>query len=141
MRANSNNDLRNLLEVTKTDIRTEYPLWWSEYNSARDPLKTAKIIEGFREVVDSETFAYRPDVVQLEEYLEMRDLIAEELNRRWKESGDVDNSSLKSRSNQDLEDLWDAVRTGLRVNPQFSKVFDRYLESDNIERNSWVVKT
>ena len=141
LRANSNNDLRNLLEVSKTDIRAEHPLWWSEYNSARDPLKTAKVIDGFREVVDSEAFAYRPDVVQLEEYLETRDLIAEELNRRWKESGDVDNSSLKSRSNQDLEDLWDAVRTGLRVNPQFSKVFDRYLESDNIERNSWVVKT
>jgi len=141
LRANSNNDLRNLLEAAKAEIRVEHPLWWQAYNAARDPLESAKIVQGFREVVESEDFAYRPEMPQIEEYLDARQMIEEELDRRWKASGDADNASLKNRNNQDLEDLWDAIRTDLRTNPQFSAIFDRYFDSDNIERNTWAVNS
>ena len=141
LRANSNNDLRNLLEAAKAEIRVEYPLWWQAYNAARDPLESAKIVQGFREAVESEDFAYRPEMPQIEEYLDARQMIEEELDRRWKATGDADNASLKSRNNQDLEDLWDAIRTDLRTNPQFSAIFDRYFDSDNIERNTWAVNS
>ena len=141
LRANSNNDLRNILEAAKSEIRVEHPLWWQAYNAARDPLEMAKTVQGFREVIVSEDFAYRPEMPQLEEYLEAREAIEQELDRRWKASGDVDNASLKNRNNQDLEDLWDAIRVSLRNNPQFSAIFDRYFESDNIERNTWMVNS
>jgi len=141
LRANSNNDLRNLLEAAKAEIRVEHPLWWQAYNAARDPLESAKIVQGFREAVESEDFAYRPEMPQIEEYLDARQMIEEELDRRWKATGDADNASLKSRNNQDLEDLWDAIRTDLRTNPQFSAIFDRYFDSDNIERNTWAVNS
>ena len=81
------------------------------------------------------------EMPQLEEYLDARQMIEEELDRRWKATGDADNASLKSRNNQDLEDLWDAIRTDLRTNPQFSAIFDRYFDSDNIERNTWAVNS
>jgi hypothetical protein len=141
LRANSNNDLRNILEAAKSEIRVEHPLWWQAYNAARDPLEMAKTVQGFREVIASEDFAYRPEMPQLEEYFEARETIEQELDRRWKASGDADNASLKNRNNQDLEDLWDAIRTDLRNNPQFSPIFDRYFESDNIERNTWMVNS
>tara|TARA_R110000787_G_scaffold54242_1_gene126318 strand:- start:4513 stop:9945 length:5433 start_codon:yes stop_codon:yes gene_type:complete len=137
LRAKSNMDLRTILENAKTDLRSKYPLWWEEYKAPQDPLELTKIIKGFKKVLDDDTFDYRPELVQLNEYMEVRDAIQQELANRAEQSGDLDMRSIKNRNNQDLEDLWENARVSIRNVPQFTTIFDRYLENDTIEYDSW----
>ena len=138
LRANSNNDLQLILSKAKIQIASEHPFWWEEYNKGRDNLYMKKVIEGFRNVVDSGELDYRPEVPLLEIYLNRRKIVEDELRRRGDSSNEPDKYSIGHRENQDLENLWGAIQTDLRQNTDFDEIFIKYLENDNVDRKTWL---
>ena len=136
--AKTNNDLQMLMDRVKLTIAAENPGWWEAYNESYDQLKQAKVMNGFRALIKSEDFQYRPEIPLLDEYFEVRELIEKELERRGNASGEADAYSLGYRTNADLKQLWDAVRVGLRNNNDFIEIFDRYFENDTIDKKTWV---
>ena len=97
-----------------------------------------KVIEGFRNVVNSGELDYRPEVPLLEIYLNRRKTIEDELRRRGNSSNEPDMYSIGHRDNQDVEDLWGAIQTDLRQNTDFEEIFTKYLENDNVDRKTWL---
>ena len=136
--AKANNDLQMIMDRVKLTIAAENPGWWEAYNESYDQLKQAKVMDGFRALIKSDNFQYRPEIPILDEYFNARELIEKELERRGNESGEADAYSLGYRDNADLKQLWDAIRVSLRNNNDFAEVFDRYFENDNIDKKTWV---
>ena len=135
--AKTNNDLQMVMDRGKLMIAQENAGWWQAYNESYDQLRQAKVVNGFRALVKSDDFQYRPEIPLLDEYLEARELIEKELERRGNASGEADAYSLGYRSNADLKQLCDAIRVKLRNNNDFIEVFDRYFENDDIDRKTW----
>tara|TARA_R100001594_G_C4054357_1_gene265609 strand:+ start:7247 stop:12760 length:5514 start_codon:yes stop_codon:yes gene_type:complete len=136
--AKANNDLQMLMDRVKLKVAQDNPGWWEAYNETYDQLHQAKVMDGFRALIKSEDFQYRPEIPLLDEYFEARELIEKELERRGNASGEADAYSLGYRTNADLEQLWDAVRVKLRNNNDFIEIFDRYFENDTIDKKTWV---
>ena len=136
--AKANNDLQMLMDRVKLKIAEENPGWWEAYNESYDQLRQAKIMDGFRALIKSEDFQYRPEIPLLDEYFESREVIEKELERRGNASGEADAYSLGYRNNADLKQLWDAIRVKLRNNNDFAEIFDRYFENDTIDKKTWV---
>ena len=136
--AKANNDLQMLMDRVKLKVAQDNPGWWEAYNETYDQLHQAKVMDGFRALIKSEDFQYRPEIPLLDEYFEAREVIEKELERRGNASGEADAYSLGYRTNADLEQLWDAVRVKLRNNNDFIEIFDRYFENDTIDKKTWV---
>ena len=136
--AKTNNDLQMLLDRVKLQVAQDNPGWWEAYNESYDQLRQAKVMDGFRALIKSEDFQYRPEIPLLDEYFEAREAIEKELERRGNASGEADAYSLGYRTNADLKQLWDAVRVKLRNNNDFIEIFDRYFENDTIDKKTWV---
>jgi hypothetical protein len=135
--AKANNDLQMIMDQAKLVIAQDNPGWWEAYNESYDQLRQAKVMDGFRALIKSEDFQYRPEIPLLDEYFEARGLIEKELERRGNESGEADAYSLGYRTNADLKQLWDAIRVTLRNNNDFVEIFDRYFENDDIDKKTW----
>ena len=135
--AKANNDLQMIMDQAKLVIAQDNPGWWEAYNESYDQLRQAKVMDGFRALIKSEDFQYRPEIPLLDEYFKARGLIEKELERRGNESGEADAYSLGYRTNADLKQLWDAIRVTLRNNNDFVEIFDRYFENDDIDKKTW----
>ena len=127
-----------VLDRVKVQLASEYPAWWDTYNESYDQLKQARVMDGFRALIKSDDFAYRPEIPILYEYFEARESIEKELERRGNSIGETDAYSLRYRGNADLKQLWDAIRVTLRNRPDFAATFDRYFENDEIDKKTWV---
>ena len=136
--AKTNNDLQMVMDRVKLTIAAENPGWWEAYNESYDQLKQAKVMNGFRALIKSDNFQYRPEIPILDDYFDAREIIEKELERRGNASGEADAYSLGYRDNADLKQLWDAIRVSLRNNNDFAEVFDRYFENDDIDKKTWV---
>jgi hypothetical protein len=136
--AKTNNDLQMLMDRVKLTIAENEPGWWAAYNESYDQLRQAKVMDGFRALIKSEDFQYRPEIPLLDEYFESREVIEKELERRGNAMGETDAYSLGYRNNADLKQLWDAIRVRLRNNNDFAEIFDRYFENDTIDKKTWV---
>ena len=136
--AKANNDLQMVLDRVKVQLASEYPAWWDTYNESYDQLKQARVMDGFRALIKSDDFEYRPEIPILYEYFEARESIEKELERRGNSIGETDAYSLRYRGNADLKQLWDAIRVTLRNRPDFAATFDRYFENDEIDKKTWV---
>jgi len=139
--AKANNDLQMLMDRVKLTIAENNPGWWAAYNESYDQLRQAKVMDGFRALIKSEDFQYRPEIPLLDEYFEAREAIEKELERRGNASGEADAYSLGYRTNADLKQLWDAIRVRLRNNNDFAEIFDRYFENDTIDKKTWVSRS
>ena len=92
--AKTNNDLQMLLDRVKLQVAQDNPGWWEAYNESYDQLRQAKVMDGFRALIKSEDFQYRPEIPLLDEYFEAREAIEKELERRGNASGEADAYSL-----------------------------------------------
>lgn len=121
--------LRNAKQVVTNELAKEYPAWFEDFNS-RNELKWDQRIDAFREISKDPNLILRPDVDGLVEYLDIRDQVLGELNRR-KQIGGA--STLDAMENQDLAGLWDsAVQQILDQNIAFVPLYYRYLEGDPV---------
>lgn len=121
--------LRRAKKFATEQLALQYPSWWEDFNT-RDDLKWDDRINAFREISNNPALINRPDVDGLTEYLEVRSLVLQELNRRKTLGG---SSTLDAVANQDLAGLWDqAVQQILDQNIAFVPLYYRYLEGDPV---------
>ncbi len=122
-------DLADAKEAVTQFIRAKYPSWWEDFNT-RDDLKWGKRIEAFRAITKDTASQSRSDINTLATYLEGREIILQELNRRKMSGG---SSTLDASANQDLAFLWDSTVTKLlEDNIAFGPLYYRYLEGDPV---------
>jgi len=121
-------DLTALKRSFTDNLAIKYPSWWEDFNT-QDKLKWDKRIQAFKAI--SSDIEDRPDLAGLSQYLELRSLIAQELNRR-KVAGGA--STLTATANQDLAFLWESlVFKIIEDNVAFGPVYYRYLEGDPVK--------
>jgi hypothetical protein len=83
-----------------------------------------------REIAKADALISRPDIDGVVEYLEVRELILQELNRRKLLGG---SSTLDAMANQDLSMVWEAaVGRIVDQNIAFGPLYYRYLEGDPV---------
>ena len=115
-------------------------MWLEEYNSVSSMGQTARVINEFRDFVESdlETHQGRPELPHIIMYLYERDAIALEMLSRSQHSGDSDMQTLSHSQNEDLKERWEALRLTFGLIPDFQEVFLRYFDNDDvITRDSW----
>lgn len=114
-------------------IASKYPSWWDDFNT-RDGLKWTERIGAMRDLTRDEILIQRPDIQGLAVYLEARQAILAELNRRKTLGGA---STLGAASNQDLQFAWETmVAQIVDNNIAFGPLYYRYLEGDPLELRS-----
>lgn len=113
-------------------LRQKYPAWWEDFNT-QDRLKWDRRIDAFKDLTNDRVMQTRPDIQGLEAYLEARQAILQELNRRKTLGGA---STLDATANQDLATLWETtVFQILEENVAFGPLYYRYLEGDPVRLN------
>ena len=74
----------------------------------------------------------------IREYMDMRDMVATELERRQSSTGVSDRGLLSHKSNDDLKELWIRFRLKIASEPDFADIYARYFDKDDsIGRSSW----
>jgi hypothetical protein len=77
-------------------------------------------------------------MIHIKKYINTRDSISQELERRERESGIPELGLLSAEENNDLKELWLRFRLGIAQEPDFADLFVRYLDQDDsITRVSW----
>lgn len=113
-------------------LRRKYPSWYDDFNT-QDRLKWDRRLDAFKDLTNDRVLQTRPDIQGLEVYLEARQAILQELNRRKTLGGA---STLDATSNQDLATLWETtVFQILEDNVAFGPLYYRYLEGDPVRLN------
>jgi len=112
------------------------PQWKEEFDQFKSADEKAVVFHAFRAAVEAELFDERPEMVQVKRYIEMRDMIATELERRGGRNKDFELLSVPQ--NNDLKELWLRFRLEIRQVDDFIGIYTRYFEHDNsISRASW----
>lgn len=136
--ANSNTDLKELKNKIVEKIAIANPAWKEEFDSVKSQAEKSAVVHSFRAVARSDLFNDRPEIDDIREYIETRDVIAEELERRATVSGNEDYALLSNDTNADLKQIWLKSRLRLEAKPDFALLFARYFDDDtSISRMSW----
>lgn len=129
LRVRGAEDLADAKRAVTQFIAQKYPQWWEDFNT-RDDLKWNKRLEAFNDISKDTAIGNRADIAGLQVYLEARQIILQELNRRKMLGGA---STLEAVSNQDLANAWEALVTQiLDENIAFGPLYYRYLEGDPV---------
>ena len=133
LRVSGASDLNELKKVFTEDLAREHPAWETSF-AQRNDLKWRDRIKAFRELSKEAVLQDRPDWDGIRDYLQVRQLVLDELNRRKQIGG---SATLDATSNHDLAIVWDGlVAEILRDNLAFGPVYWRYLENDPLELRS-----
>jgi hypothetical protein len=133
LNAASNADVKQWYSFKMEQLQAAHPGWWQAFN-VTDKLKDQKKFDALRAVVQDETLAQRPDIQQLKNYLDERQIAIDELSAR-KAAGGSD--SLTSQANSDVYEWWEWTRLQYRNEDDFIDIFDRYLSRDNVDVLTW----
>ena len=138
MNANTNADLREMKRKIIERVALSSPQWKQEFDDFKSDEERAVVIHSFREAATSPLFEDRVEIEEIREYLQTRDMIATELQRRQMSTGNADRGLLSHKSNGDLKEMWIRFRLTMATKPDFSAIFSRYFEKDDsISRVSW----
>ena len=138
LNAKTNEDLAEIKRKIIEGIAAVNPQWKEEYDSFQSDSEKAEVIHSFRSASTSPLFERRPDIRLIRDYVNQRDLISRELERREEESGNPELGLLGSDDNYDLKELWLRFRLRIAQEPDFASVFVRYFDrDDSITRSSW----
>jgi hypothetical protein len=133
LRVRDAQELAQIRNQAVAALAAKYPSWWDDYNS-RDELKWDKRISAFRDISANETLGDRADMRGMQDYLQLRSLVLQELNRRKQLGGP---STLEAAANADLADFWEtAINKILTDNVAFGPLYYRYLEGDTLTLRS-----
>jgi len=138
MNAKTNEDLREMKQKIVTEIATINPQWKHELDEFESAEERAVAIHSFRKVADSPLFEDRVEIDKIRDYIDMRDKIAVELERRQSSTGDMDRGLLSHDDNEDLDELWTRFRLQIATESDFAPIFHRYFNNDtSISKLSW----
>ena len=97
-------------------------------------MKDVKIFEGLQAITQNPTLLQRPEIEVLVDYLADRKQAVEELKGR-KDKGQP--GSLSAKANADVAFWWENRRINFRGIAEFSAIFDRLLEFDDLDIKTW----
>ena len=128
-----NPDLQEWTQTRLIEIAGAHPAGWQAYNQ-RDKLKDVKIFQGLQAITQNPTLLQRPEIEVLVDYLADRKQAIEELKGR-KDRGQP--GSLSAKANADVAFWWENRRINFRGIAEFSAIFDRLLEFDDLDIKTW----
>jgi hypothetical protein len=128
-----NPDLQEWTQTRLIEIAGAHPAGWQAYNQ-RDKLKDVKIFQGLQAITQNPTLLQRPEIEVLVDYLADRKQAIEELKSR-KDRGQP--GSLSAKANADVAFWWENRRINFRGIAEFSAIFDRLLEFDDLDIKTW----
>ena len=138
LNAKTNEDLSELKRKIVENISAVNPQWKKEFDSFQSDSERAEVIHSFRAASTSPLFEKRPEIRHIQDYINKRDQISTELERRERESGTPELGLLSDDNNNDLKELWLRFRLRIAQEPDFADLFVRYFErDDSITRVSW----
>ena len=138
LNAKANVGLKQAKQMIVQRVAEKYPLWFEQFNDIKTAEESAKTIHSLRAWKDNKQFEWHPAIPHMDAYFELRDWLTNELLLRSQQSGDPQEQLLSHKRNNDLKDLWERSRVAFSNIPDFSPVFVRYLEQDDvIMRASW----
>jgi hypothetical protein len=133
LQAKSNADVKLFYSVSMEKLEKNHPAWWEAFN-VRDSLAVKRTFDGLRAVVANETLMLRSDIQVLSSYLEDRQIVENELRARKIAGG---SGNLNAQSNADVNLYWEAIRLKYSDIQEFKDVFNRYLNQDEVQENTW----
>ena len=116
-----------------SQLAASHPAWWDAFN-VRDKAKDQKLFKGLYAIVGNETLRLRPEIDVLVDYLADRKVAVAELAERKNAGG---SGSLDARANEDVAEWWEFTKRQYRDIPEFSAVFTRFLEFDDLDPLTW----
>lgn len=114
-----------------TENGRKFPAWANEFNDMGNSQVQAKILAGFRHVMKDPAYETRLDGVFIQQYLDLHDGIAAELESRAQTFNSARWEQLSYKENEDLKIVWELGIAKLLMNPDFGNVYDRFFS--NIE--------
>ena len=105
MNANTNADLREMKRKIIERVALSSPQWKQEFDDFKSDEERAVVIHSFREAATSPLFEDRVEIEEIREYLQTRDMIATELQRRQMSTGNTERGLLSHKSNGDLKEM------------------------------------
>jgi len=107
------------------------PTKWYEDYTGGNQAKQAKILSGLRQVAQDPVLLHREDIQGLADYFAMRDDFKQQLADRADKGGA---KTLAAKKNADIQGMWEQAVFGLKEqNLTFSRLYDRYLTSDDLK--------
>ena len=131
----ANPQVQQWMQWEISQLAASHPAWWDAFN-LRDKAKDQKLFKGLYAIVGNETLRLRPEIVVLVDYLADRNVAVAELAERKNAGG---SGSLDARSNQDVAEWWEFTKRQYRDIPEFSAVFTRFLEFDDLDPLTWAL--
>jgi hypothetical protein len=136
MNANTNADLQKVKRGIVERISAAVPPWKVEYNKPKNDFENAELMQDWRDYLESPLFDDRVERPLVEKYMETRDMIAVELERRSKSNPKL--GVFGDSKNSDLQSLWSQFRLTMARENDFATMFNFYFEKDDsISRSSW----
>jgi len=129
----ANPQVQQWMQWEISQLAASHPAWWDAFN-LRDKAKDQKLFKGLYAIVGNETLRLRPEIDVLVDYLADRKVAVAELAERKNAGG---SGSLDARSNQDVAEWWEFTKRQYRDIPEFSAVFTRFLEFDDLDPLTW----
>tara|TARA_Y100000401_G_scaffold62194_1_gene49415 strand:+ start:780 stop:8978 length:8199 start_codon:yes stop_codon:yes gene_type:complete len=129
----ANPQVQQWMQWEISQLAAAHPAWWDAFN-LRDKAKDQKLFKGLYAIVENETLRLRPEIDVLVDYLADRKVAVAELMER-KNAGR--SGSLDARSNNDVAEWWEFTKRQYRDIPEFSAVFTRFLEFDDLDPLTW----
>ena len=126
LNAKSNQDLRRSKDEFVQQLGTTNPNWLAEFNTIGRADKQRRILDGFRQIVADPTFAYRPEIPEIEMFLALHDSIGYELQQRATATGNDQYLRLSYNKNEDLDQRWNVGLLQILQYPDFGPIYDRY---------------
>ena len=129
LNANSNFDLATSRKQFVEELGQRNPQWLEEFNTFSQPQVQKKVLQGFREIIASEDFAYRPEIPQLAMFVGKHDEIATKMLLRANASNNRSYLRLSYSGNQDLRQEWDVYLLEVLSWSDFGSIYDRYFSN------------
>ena len=126
LNAKSNQDLRRSKDEFVQQLGVTNPNWLAEFNTIGRADKQRRILDGFRQIVADPTFAYRPEIPEIEMFLALHDSIGYELQQRATATGNDQYLRLSYNKNEDLDQRWNVGLLQILQYPDFGPIYDRY---------------
>ena len=126
LNAHSNFDLKTRKDQFVAELSGVNPIWASEFNDIGNFRTQGRILEGFREIVANEDFAYRPEIPVIEMFLTLHDSIGQEMVTRANIESNSNYLLLSYKKNADLKQRWEIGVLALLRYPDLGPIYDRY---------------
>jgi hypothetical protein len=128
--------LRQMKQDFVADLAVEHPAWYEQFtNYGASDERMRDVIAGFVAGVQDQAILERPSTDHVLQYLSLRVWVQRTLAAR-KEAGG--SANIESSGNADLQLMWETERTKLGNRPEFSAIYDRYFERDNLREATFM---